>query len=240
MALSFFTNRGDNETLTLLVDIGSASVGGALVRFEKGKAPHVLATVREDISFQDVLSSARFLVAMNHALDQVSKALQQKIKSGQKKAFTNGHIFCTLSSPWFLLKSRHVQIIREQEFKITERALEEFINEDINHLKEELKETLPPKDVRIIEKKIVQMRLNGYEIKNPYNQKTSRMEISMTVGISSGKVIDSIERRLRNFFHAKTIHFGAFPVAAFSAIRDIFPNERNFLIIDIAKIAVCV
>ncbi|MBI5078021.1 MAG: hypothetical protein HZB11_01465 [Candidatus Yonathbacteria bacterium] len=229
MAFSFFTNRGNDETLILLVDIGSASVGGALVKIEKGRAPNVLATVRKDISFQEALSSARFLSAMNHALDQVLKTIHPKTTVLGSPA----HIFCTLSSPWFILKTRRLLISRQEEFEVTERALDEFISEDIARLKEELKETLPPKDVKIIEKKIIQMKLNGYEIKNPYGQKTSQMEILMTIGVSSEKVIESIERKLGNVFHAKSVHFGAFPIAAFSAVRDISPTEKNFLFLDI-------
>lgn len=243
MALSFFSKQKQDETLMLLVDIGSASVGGALVRIEKGSVPHVLATVREDISFQDALSPARFLIAMNHSLDKVLKTMQQMTEAttaspagssrATKPTGSPSHIFCTLSSPWFILKSRHMRIARADEFEVTERILNEFINEDIELLKEELKETLPPKDVKIIEKKVVQMKLNGYEVRNPYGQKTSRIELSMTVGISSAKVVESIERKLSNFFHLKSIHFGAFPIAAFSAIRDIFPSEKNFLFLDI-------
>lgn len=230
MAFSFFTNRGVDETLTLLVDIGSASVGGALVKIEKGRAPHIIATVRKDISFQEVLSSARFLSSMNHALDQVLKTIHQK--TGESSG-SPAHIFCTLSSPWFILKTRRLLISRQQEFEVTERGIDEFTSEDIARLKEELKETLPPKDVKIIEKKIIQIKLNGYEIKNPYGRRTSQMEILMTVGVSSGKVIQSIERKLRNVFHAKEVNFGAFPISAFSAIRDIFPTEKNFFFLDI-------
>jgi len=229
MVLSFFTKQKQDESLMLLVDIGSASVGGALVRIEKGSVPHVLATVRENISFQDALSPARFLIAMNRALDKVLKAMQTK----SEPVGLPSHIFCTLSSPWFILKSRHLRVERQEEFEVTERVLDEFINEDMALLKEELKETLPPKDVKFIEKKIVQIKLNGYEVRNPYGQKTSRIELSMPVGVSSGKVVESIERKLSNFFHIKSIHFGAFPLAAFSAIRDIFPTEKNFLFLDI-------
>ncbi|MEK7092137.1 MAG: hypothetical protein AAB907_00770, partial [Patescibacteria group bacterium] len=229
MALSFFSRQKQNESLTLLVDIGSASVGAALVTIEKGRAPNIIASVRENISFQEVLTSARFLLAMNQALDKVLKTLQEKAKAtGNPK-----NVFCTLSSPWFILKTRNLHITKADEFEVTERALEGFIEEDVVKLKEELKGTLPPEDVKIIEKKIIHIKLNGYEIKNPYKQKTSRMEITVTVGVSSGKVIQSIERKINNFFHAKSVHFGAFPVAAFSAIRDIFPTESSFLFLDI-------
>ena len=238
MAFSFFTKRTQNETLALLIDIGSASVGGALVKIEKGKAPHILATTREDISFQEELSSTRFVLAMNHALDRVLKTVQVKQLSLRPSREPAGsvipaHIFCTLSSPWFILKSRHIHIAREKAFEVTERSLEEFLNEDIEKLKEELKETLPPKDVRIIEKNIIQMKLNGYEVKNPYGREVLRMELTMTVGVSSLRVIQSIERKLSNFFHTTALHFGVFPLAAFSAIRDMFSDEKNFLFLDI-------
>mgnify|MGYP001575409917 FL=1 len=229
MAFSFFKNSLRNESVSLLVDIGSASVGAALVKLEKGKPPHILATVRENISFQEVLSSGHFLIAMNHSLDKVLKNIQLKTKSTGHPL----HIFCTLSSPWFILKSRHLLISRQEEFEVTERTLDEFINDDIERLKDELKETLPPKDVKIIEKKIIQIKLNGYEIKNPYGQKTSQVELLMTVGVSSKKVVESIERKIGNVFHAKEVNFGAFPIAAFSAIRDIFPTEKNFLFLHI-------
>jgi len=224
MAFSFFSSQKQNENLTLLVDIGSASVGAALVLIEKGKTPLIIASAREDISFQEALVSSKFLIAMNHAFDKVLKTLQEKTK-------TTGvpqNVFCTLSSPWFILKTRDLHVSRDEEFEVTEKNLEEFINEDIVKLKEELKDTLPPQDVRIIEKKIIHIKLNGYEIKNPYKQKTSRMELSVTIGVSSGKVIQSIEQKINNFFHARTVHFGAFPVAAFSAIRDMFPQRRIF------------
>lgn len=229
MTFSFFTKRTRGENITLLIDIGSASVGGALVKIEKDKAPHILATVREDISFQEELSSTRFVMAMNHALDRVLKTIQTKTKV----AGVPTQIFCTLSSPWFILKSRHINVSKADAFEVTPRVLEEFLNEDIEKLKEELKETLPPKDVRIIEKNIVQMKLNGYEIKNPYGQKTTRMEVSMMVGVSSMRVIQSIEKKLGNFFHTTSLRFGVFPVAAFSVVRDIFPTEKNFLFLDI-------
>lgn len=229
MAFSLFRDKKQDETLALVVDIGSASVGAGLVKIQKGQVPKIVVSVREDISFQDALSSARFLLAMNKALDKVLKDLQEKTK----RIGNPVHFFCTLSSPWFILKTRELKIAKNEEFEVTERELWKFIDEDILKLKDELKVTLPPEDVRIIEKKIIHIRLNGYEIKNPYKQKTSRMEMMVTVGVSSNKVIQSIERKINNFFQAKLVHFGAFPVSAFSAIRDIFPTDNRFLFLDI-------
>lgn len=229
MVFSFFTKQKSDDSLTLLVDIGSASVGAALVKIEEGKNPHILLTVREDIPFQESLSSTRFLSGMTHALERALKNLQKQNKGHGAPART----FCTFSSPWFILKNRNLKITRTDAFQVTEKNLNAFLDEDIESLKDELKDTLPPADIEIIEKKIIEMKLNGYEIKNPYGQTTHQMEILATVGLSSKKVIEGVERIISRFFHSPSVHFGSFPVAAFSTVRDIFPEERTFLLLDI-------
>lgn len=228
MAFSFFSKTQD-ESLVLLIDIGSGSVGGSLAELSRGKAPNILATVRHDIAFQNALSSARFLLAMNNALEETLKDLQEKIKDRGAPS----HIFCTLSSPWFILRSRHLKVERETPFKVNNEVLNDFLNQDIVRLKEELSVTLPPKEVEVIEKKVIAMKLNGYELKNPYGQETKRMEIVVAMGVSSTRVVSSLKRKIGQFFHTKALHFGSFPLAAFSAIRDMFPRESNFLFLDI-------
>ena len=238
MVFSFFNKNAEDKTLVLLVDIGSASVGCALVRRKEGEISQILATTRTELHFQESLSSAKFLLAMNHALERALKVMQAKtreISLGKGKAgiVSPAYIFCTLSSPWFILKNRRIQVVRDNPFEVNREMLDDLLNKDIELLKEEIKETLPLKDMVIIEKKIIQMKLNGYEIKNPYGQKTAQMDIIVNVGISSGRVVQSIEQKISQFFHSPLIHFGAFPVAAFSAIRDMFPSEKSFIFLDI-------
>lgn len=227
-----FLKQKQDSVIVLLVDIGSSSVGAALVRaYYDERAPHILVNMREDVAFHDTLTSQRFLFSMNQSLENVFKKL-----SKQQVAMAIGapaHIFCTLSSPWFILKPRKIRVVRKEEFEMNERTLNEFIDEDVNLLKDELKATLPPQDVRIIEKKVLQMKLNGYEVRSTRNKKALQAEILLTVAVSSQKAIQSIEGKITKFFHAKEIHFGAFPVVAFNTIRDMFPVERDFIFLDI-------
>ena len=236
MVFSFFNKNAEDKTLVLLVDIGSASVGCALVRRKEREISQILATTRTELHFQESLSSAKFLLAMNHALERTLKVMQAKTRElpfYKGKGISPAYIFCTLSSPWFILKNRHIQLVRDNPFEVNREMLDDLLNKDIELLKGEIKETLPLKDMVIIEKKIIQMKLNGYEIKNPYGQETAQMDIIVNVGISSGRVVQSIEQKISQFFHSPLIHFGAFPVAAFSAIRDMFPYEKSFIFLDI-------
>lgn len=226
---SFFGKQQQNKLLALLVDIGSASVGAALIEIHKGKPPQMHKTVREIIPFQEVLSSPRFLVAMNHTLMRALARVQEETKEFGVPTY----IVCTLSSPWFILKSRHLRIERKAAFEITERTLAEFVLENIEKLKEEIKDILPAPQIEIIEKHVIRVKLNGYEVKNPYAQKTTHAEIDAVVGVSSKRVIESTKRVLGNFVQSGAIRFGVFPLAAFSAIRDIFLHEESFLFLDI-------
>ena len=228
MAFTFFQKQND-QSLTLLVDIGSASVGVALASILPGQAPRIFFTTREDIPFQAELSSAKFLLAMGHTLEHTLKTAQSKIKGRGAPA----HIFCTLSSPWFMLKTRHITIAEEKEFMVTEKLINSFFEQDMMRMREDFKGVLPGEDIAVIERKIIHTKLNGYDIKNPYGQKTSHIEMVATVGLSSKKVINDIQTRIGRLFHSESLQFGSFPVAAFSAVRDIFPQENNFLFLDI-------
>ena len=226
MKFSFLQKQKQNKSLTLLIDIGSASVGVALTEIHEGKPPQIHKSVRETIPFHDVLSSPRFLIAMNHALMRALARVQEETKEFGAPV----HIVCTLASPWFILKSRHLRIERTVAFEITERTLAEFLLEDIEKLKEEIKDILPAPQIEIIEKHVIRVKLNGYEVKNPYAQKTTHAEVDVVTGVSSKRVIESIKHVLGSFFQNETIRFGAFPVAAFSAIRDVFlRTEKTFL-----------
>lgn len=229
MFFPFFAKLKKNEKLVLLIDVGSASVGAALVEIGAVSVPRVITTMREDISFQEKLSPMEFLRAMNQSLDRVLKTAREK----SKNTGTPAYILCSLSSPWFLLKSRQIVISQREPFEITAGVLDKILDDGVSQLKEELKGSIPMGDMRVVEKKIIQTKLNGYEIKNPFGQKATRIEMVMTVGISSKHVTERIERTVSNFFHNDTVHFGAFPVAAFSAIRDIFPTEKSFIFLDI-------
>lgn len=231
MALSFFTKRARVPSTVLLVDIGSASVGVALAEMREGKPPHLSALSRKDIPFQEALTSAQFISAMVRALDHAIK----EVMKGKKGVRVPEHIFCTLSAPWFILKNRRFVISKDKEFEIDAALIEGSFNAEIEKLKEEVKDILPLKDVAVIEKNIIQAKLNGYEIKDrPYGRRAKEVELTATVSLSSLRAIEGIRRAIDRSFNVSSIHFGVFPVAAFSTIRDLFPHERDFLFLDIA------
>lgn len=230
MAFSFFTKQPSDSQTLLIIDIGSASVGAARVAIAPGKAPHILALVREDIPLQEELTSARFSRAMGHALERTLKALH---KDGDASVVPS-EVYCTLSSPWCLLKTRHIVSHTNEDRVVTEDLINDLVREDASRLKTELSATLPGSDIAVIEQKILEIKLNGYTIKSPFGQKTSHIEVVALSSLSSKKAMDDIETRIRRMTLGAPVHFGAFPVALFSGVRDIFPEQHDFLCLDIS------
>lgn len=234
MVLSFFSKYLNRNQPTLIIDIGSASVGVALVALPKQvnskERPHILATVREDISFQEALSSKQFLSAMNHALMKALKRIRvEKALGGAAPS----RIFCSLSSPWCILKVRRISIVREDLFETSPAAIERFIEEDVNLLVKELTASLPEHDLAIVEKNIIHTKLNGYEIANPYSKKVKNLELVSAISVSSRRVVDMLTQTIRQLFHTAA-YYGTFSLVMFSAVRDLFVAEKNFLFIDIS------
>ncbi len=227
MILSFLKKNISLPPAILIIDIGATSVAGAIVRIEPNKKPDILFTVRKEIQTQHTITAASFLFAMNNALTLVLKIIHAR------RAAQPSHIFCTLSSPWFIIKDRDVQKTMPEVFKITPQSLEECIDEDIEKLKDEEKKKLPYDDIQIIEKKIIRVHLDHCESTNPYGIMASHIALKAMITISSKLVIKRISQTLGVFFHTPEVHFSAFPIAGFSIVRDMFPTEKNFLFLDI-------
>lgn len=234
MALSFFTKYLNRNQPALIIDVGSASVGAALVALPKqgnGKdRPHILATVREGISFQEALSSKQFLSAMNHAL---MKALRRIHAEKTLGGAAPSRIFCSLSSPWCLLKVRRISIIREDTFETSPETIERFIEDDVSLLVKEITASLPEHDLAIVEKNIIHTKLNGYEVANLYSKKVKNLELVSAISLSSRRVVDTLTQTIRQLFHS-VARYGTFPLVMFSAVRDLFAEEKNFLFMDIS------
>lgn len=234
MVLSFFTKYLHRNHPILLIDIGSASIGAAIVApsrsNNKKDRPHILATVHEDISFQEALSSKQFLSAMNHALMKVLKKIRDEKSLNGK---VPSRIFCSLASPWCLLKVRHISLARSEAFEVSPATLEGFVEDDVRVLTKDIAASLPTHDLAIVEKNIIQIKLNGYEVAHPYSKKVQNLELVTAISLSSRRVVDTVSQTIRQLFYTP-VHYGTFSLVMFSAVRDLFASEKNFLFMDIS------
>jgi len=233
---SLFSKQNKKETV-LIFDIGSASVAGALVEISREKEPTIIYTKRLPIKFQKNLSSSRFKKEMFTALDNVSRDLLMKglfLAQGDGKKISRA--LCSLSSPWFVSETKTVKINQEKPFEITNSFLKDELDKEILLLeKSDLAKYNSQKiqDSEIIEKIVVDIKLNGYKIENPIGKKAKSVELSFFISMSQESILDGIEELISKNFHLKEILFHSFTLVSFTAIRDMYDRVSSFLMIDI-------
>ncbi len=223
---SLFQNKKKENTIIIL-DIGSASIGSAVVLIKDGKMPTVLYSIRERIEIKSDVDFSRFISLMLSTLESVL------VKMSKEYEVSSKNIFCILSSPWYTASTHFINIKREEQFVVTHKIIDDCVDKELSAMSSNIKEekNIVEGVLKVIDVKNIQVKLNGYETDQPYNKKAESVEIALFASMGSEKIIKIIEDKVLKAFHY-TPKFSSFSLASFVAIRDIF-NESNFLFIDV-------
>mgnify|MGYP001577192124 FL=1 len=242
MSLLSFLKR-KNEQSYLLFDIGSGSVGGGVVTFDDGK-PKIIYTNREQFSFEREINQKKLFANMAKALEKSASDIQ---KNGMSHlTFTTfgarrvKNVFCVLSAPWCLSRTRILKVRKDEPFTITPNFLERIAEaEELEFDKDAPKigDGLYEGKAKLsaIEKKIIKIRLNGYELRLPIFKKATNLELSLFISVTTEEIKEAIEKAIAKIFgHQQHLEFNSFVLTSFTALRDSFPNKHDFIFMDIS------
>jgi len=232
---------GRKEEVAVVFDIGSGSIGATLVLLSNRDVPSLIFNVRAPITVSGKPDEKGFIRAMYVALDSVINSLTD---SGLKHLEFTGlrqrrikSIIVTFTSPWFLPQTRHVRYVQESPFEVTDRMLEEVVEQEINKVVhgDEVKKYLGTDEpARIIDKRLIHTRINGYETSKPDAKRGTELEARIFLALASEELLTSIEAKLDAAFGVRGIHFFSFPLVAYSTIRQIYAVESNLVVADIS------
>lgn len=216
----------------IVFDIGSASIGGAFVSIDSTKKPEIIFSTRRAIPFQEKLNFQRFLDSMIKTLEEMFEVMQ-KTGGGVKV----DQAFCILASPWYASQTRLVHYNQPEPFTVTEKGLGKLIQKEIDLFRNSklfARSNDGEAQPEIMEAKSIQVKLNGYEVRNPYKKKTTKLEVALYISMIPANIYKSINESIRKFWHVPNAHFSSFSFTAFDSIRDIFTEESSFLFMDIS------
>ena len=235
--MSFLSFGKKEKQVSLVVDVGNSTITCALVLFNEKELPVFLYISTENIVLNDVPQASRLIDSMISKLDSqliniTKRGFTHKYWSNNSKNIESAII--SFSSPWFISKTKHINIANENDFIISEKFLDNVIDKEevsfVNELTANTNDTF-----EIVEKNIIHTKINGYSLTNPIGKKTKNIDAfvclsAMDRGIVE-KVYDSILRY--GHIHKEKIAIHTFPLVAFSVIRDFFSGVNDFLIMDI-------
>jgi hypothetical protein len=240
--MSLFSRHSQKDVeLALVYDIGSASVGGALVLFAREKKPKIIYSVRHDMVFQKELDTARMEQSMYSAVVSVSEDL---VKNGiPHLRFTKlGSLhpkkaFCTLASPWIVSQTRSIHVAFDRPEKIRQGDIVNRVAQDRKKFLEnkEVKELVGEGEHMIIEEKVMRVLLNGYETSRLESAGIRTMDISAVFSVAPLSIMQAISDEVRKSFASCEVSFHSFSTVLFNTLRDVTEEKtRDFIMIDIS------
>ncbi|MFA6552467.1 MAG: hypothetical protein WCT19_03120, partial [Candidatus Paceibacterota bacterium] len=135
--LSIF--KKPTEEISMVFDIGSGSVGGAIVKFgQVGVKPKILYSVRESLPFQKEVNADRLMSGMLRALEIVVANLE---KNGMIYLNFSGlrrhkikKVYCSLSSPWHMSTTKVLSLDKKDPFLVTKDLIEDLLDAEEENL----------------------------------------------------------------------------------------------------------
>lgn len=231
-----------DSSLTVLCDIGSGSITASLVLYQKNVPPTFLYTINRSFAVADKPDSFKLVDNMLKALDELLlDAIQKGLENPKIKSFSKeiSNVVVSFSSPWFMPKTKFVDIKEEKPFVVTEAYLKELTKKEEDLFKKEIKDLHEnvQDEFEIIENSIVHIKVNGYVINRIVGQKVSSLSAYLCMSLVSKEVLDKVQRLIEKHthLHAGNIVYHTFPVVSFSVTRDIFVGYQDFLLIDVTS-----
>lgn len=226
-----FSKPKNKEKVIAIFDIGSGSIGGAIVRIpntDKGM-PTIIKSVRTDIAFHDELDFNLFLKDMLEALKNTSKLLYDA------KLGAPDEIVCVLASPWYLSETRVVKMSREHSFAFTSSIADEMLQKEIASLNAlyEKKYSGAKSSPEVIEHHVMGVSLNGYLVDEPIGMRSRSVEMHMVISMSPKLCLDKIRETISSTFHHIPVTFSSFSVCSYLAVREKYVTPDSYLLLDI-------
>lgn len=209
----------------LVIDIGSDSVGASgVVKRRSDGVPFLLFTAREPIAPAPHLEPKHFFSATLSAL----RVLLEKSFSLHRAEISSIrviHIF--LHSPWIVSKTRAVRA----DFKEPVFLSVDVLGKAVRDAEEDIEEKFRAAHidissaVRIVEKKIIEFRVNGYEVASALNKKANSLEFALLESFVPENAVEKFGATLENVSGKTRELHGA--VAALAVSASAAPSELS-------------
>lgn len=243
----FFGRRSQRKNISLIFDIDSSSVGGAIVRYRDNDLPEILFSTRKNIDLRHDFDFERFFGSMLQSLevvavdvlsslaDSVENVVSSMGDSGRRVLGRRLHpkirnVYCVLSLPWYRSVVEGVNLQFEKEQMVTA----ETVMRVIQQVGEEMKAGfVTPEGIGILEEKVLEYKLNGYKLDKPVYAQARSLGLKLYLSAVSKSTLRSIRTPIRKAVSFRKINTASFLLVFFSVLRDMYPDRNTFMTFDI-------
>lgn len=227
--MGFLSSSNKKDKVIAIFDIGSGSVGGAVVSIPSKGMPTIIKSTRTEISSSNESDFDLLLKSMLKALDSTASILYKS------KVGAPDEIVCVLASPWYLSETRIIKMSREHSFIFTSKLADELLDKEITALNISYKNKYAntKSEPEVIEHHVMGVSLNGYLVEEPLGKRSRFVEMNMIISMSPKEALDRIRDTLSHTFHHIPISFSSFILSSYLAVREKYVTPDSYLLLDI-------
>jgi len=205
-----------------LIDVGAASVAGAIVLFVDAEPPTIIHERRLPIEIQEGEAHER---AMLRALDVLGAALVREGIPALQRAGSGGRLSSTLlaiDAPWLATDVHHEYIGDPKGFTFTKRLVDATV----------AKVATVAADKVLTDTSVLHITLNGYETADPYGKRVNNATILILTSIMAKELERQVLLTIGNQLRTKTAIIAGSSMR-YQAMRVAFPHESDLIIADV-------
>ena len=233
--------HGPDGRYGLVVDIGSTSVGLAIVASEPGlDLPVQVWAHREHAPLQgkdDLSVSERHLkTAILNAFLEFSQhglaTLAQHDRAGRVT-----HVMTAIAAPWSYTLSKTVTLKHEEPFDLTPAIVRQLSEKATKHAKDVLRhdEIAARLQLRTISDEIISITANDYTIHVQEALAISKVTVTMLTGLAREGIVAAIEEAIDKVVPKAAVSINTFMALFYQAVRDHLPNLQEVCLLDVTN-----
>lgn len=213
-----------SRSSSVLITVGSSKVSGAYVEYANNQPPTFHYTATRAIEPHE---GEEEKAAMLRALELVGNELIEIGAPALRRATGSGRVdqvLISMAGPWQDTQVRTQAVNPGKQFTFTRAMLGELVTGSAQ---------LPPDRVSLGDTVIATI-LNGYQVPSPIGKKANRAEAVILSSTLDRQTMEDVRQRVRRLYHTHTISFVTFLPTAYAVLRDLYPHERDFLMLDVS------
>lgn len=229
--MGLFT-RKKKEEIVAIFDIGSGSVGGALVRLsvDNNELPIIIKSTRTEIDYtSDKINTSLFTKSMLKALNLTAESLYNFKEGAPNK------IICVVASPWYSSQTKIVKMSKETPFIFNTKIQNDLIQKEIKSITLDYNKKAKTvyNELEMIEHHIMDVSLNGYQVSSPIGIHTKSVEMSIIFSFSQKFFLNKIRKEISKTFHDIPLYFSSFIIDSYFAVRNKYISPDSYLLLDV-------
>ncbi len=239
--MGFFSRTAAATQTALIVDIGSGSVGLALVISRAGEArPEVLWTHREFSLIKEVTSTTWSLreitTAIINAFLKFNTDGVRAVTSYPEK-ITISSLQLTISAPWTYTITKTINYSEPAPFTVTDSLIEELADTANKKAMESALEhsMLTSSGLVTIETKTIGIMANDYVLESFDDVKTKELSLMELTAMTHQRIIETIEEVRGKILPRASLRTHSFMAVFYDYMRRSFPNTTECCIIDVTS-----